>query len=67
MVDSFEKANDGTNGHGPKKQIILNAFVIITLGSYDGYKGPANVVPPLASGAQFPVNDPLYLVPALPA
>ena len=112
MVDTFEKANDGTNGHEPKKQIILNAFVMNTpghlapglwkhprnktdqytklsfwtdlaqlldkanfhamfiadtLGPYDVYKGPANVVPALASGAQFPVNDPLYLVPALAA
>lgn len=42
-------------------------FVADTLGAYDVYKGPANVVPVLASGAQFPVNDPLYLVPALAA
>lgn len=42
-------------------------FVADTLGAYDVYKGPSNVVPALASGAQFPVNDPLYLVPALAA
>jgi len=42
-------------------------FVADTLGAYDVYRGPANVVPVLASGAQFPVNDPLYLVPALAA
>ncbi|KAF6812052.1 xenobiotic compound family [Colletotrichum sojae] len=42
-------------------------FIADTLGPYDVYKGPANVVPVLASGAQFPVNDPLYLVPAMAA
>jgi hypothetical protein len=33
-----------------------------TRGAYDVYKGPSNVVPTLASGAQFPAIDPLYLV-----
>ncbi|KIY02120.1 uncharacterized protein Z520_02258 [Fonsecaea multimorphosa CBS 102226] len=42
-------------------------FIADTLGPYDVYKGPANVVPALSSGAQFPVNDPLYLVPAMAA
>ncbi|KAJ5550248.1 hypothetical protein N7461_004946 [Penicillium sp. DV-2018c] len=42
-------------------------FVADTLGAYDVYKGPSNVVPALASGAQYPVNDPLYLVPAMAA
>lgn len=42
-------------------------FIADTLGPYDVYKGPANVVPALASGAQYPVNDPLYLVPAMAA
>ena len=42
-------------------------FIADTLGAYDVYRGPANVVPALSSGAQFPVNDPLYLVPALAA
>ncbi|KAE8145184.1 luciferase-like domain-containing protein [Aspergillus avenaceus] len=42
-------------------------FIADTLGPYDVYKGPGNVVPALASGAQFPVNDPLYLVPAMAA
>lgn len=40
-------------------------FIADTLGPYDVYKGPANVDPALASGAQFPVNDPLYAVPAM--
>lgn len=42
-------------------------FIADTLGPYDVYKGPANVEPALASGAQYPVNDPLYLVPAMAA
>ncbi|KAK1765328.1 luciferase-like domain-containing protein [Phialemonium atrogriseum] len=42
-------------------------FIADTLGPYDVYKGPANVDPVLASGAQFPVNDPLYSVPAMAA
>lgn len=42
-------------------------FIADTLGAYDVYKGPGNFVPALASGAQFPVSDPLYLVPALAA
>lgn len=42
-------------------------FIADTLGPYDVYKGPANVQPALSSGAQFPVNDPLYLVPAMAA
>ncbi|KAJ9481116.1 hypothetical protein VN97_g12386 [Penicillium thymicola] len=39
-------------------------FIADTLGAYGVYKGP---VPALASGAQFPVNDPLYLAPAMSA
>lgn len=42
-------------------------FIADTLGPYDVYKGPANADPALASGAQFPVNDPLYAVPAMAA
>ncbi|RDW67441.1 LLM class flavin-dependent oxidoreductase [Aspergillus mulundensis] len=40
-------------------------FIADTLGPYDVYKGPGNVVPSLSSGAQYPVNDPLYLVPSM--
>ncbi|KAJ4988003.1 alkanesulfonate monooxygenase [Stagonosporopsis vannaccii] len=40
-------------------------FIADVLGAYDVYRGPANVDPVLASGAQFPVHDPLYLVPTL--
>ena len=42
-------------------------FIADVLGPYDVYKGPANVDPSLPSGAQFPVNDPLYAVPAMAA
>ncbi|KAF2799064.1 alkanesulfonate monooxygenase [Melanomma pulvis-pyrius CBS 109.77] len=42
-------------------------FIADVLGPYDVYKGPANVNPALASGAQFPIHDPLYLVPAMAA
>ncbi|TVY93670.1 Dimethyl-sulfide monooxygenase [Lachnellula willkommii] len=42
-------------------------FVADVLGGYDVYKGPANVGPGVPSAAQFPVNDPLYLVPVLAA
>ncbi|KAF2429082.1 alkanesulfonate monooxygenase [Tothia fuscella] len=42
-------------------------FIADTLGPYDVYKGPHNFEPGLAAGAQFPVNDPLYLVPAMAA
>ncbi|KAF3065167.1 Dimethyl-sulfide monooxygenase [Daldinia childiae] len=42
-------------------------FIADTLGAYDVYRGPANVDPVLASGAQYPVNDPLYAVPAMAA
>ncbi|KJX94991.1 xenobiotic compound monooxygenase like protein [Zymoseptoria brevis] len=42
-------------------------FFADTLGPYDVYKGPGNVGPALSSAAQFPVNDPLYAIPAMAA
>ncbi|KAH7125280.1 luciferase-like domain-containing protein [Dendryphion nanum] len=42
-------------------------FIADVLGPYDVYKGPGNFDPVLASGAQFPSNDPLYLVPSMAA
>lgn len=42
-------------------------FIADVLGAYDVYKGPANVDPALRSGAQFPIHDPLYLVPSMAA
>jgi hypothetical protein len=35
-------------------------FIADVLGPYDVYKGPANAGPVIPSGAQFPINGPLY-------
>ena len=37
------------------------------LGGYDVYKGPRNLEPAIISGAQWPVNEPLAVVPAMAA
>ncbi|KAF5536973.1 alkanesulfonate monooxygenase [Fusarium napiforme] len=50
-----------------EKGKIHSLFVADVLGPYDVYKGPANPDPVLPSASQFPVNDPLYLVPAMAA
>ncbi|PYH98120.1 xenobiotic compound monooxygenase, DszA family [Aspergillus ellipticus CBS 707.79] len=42
-------------------------FFADVLGGYDVYKGPANLDPTIPAGAQFPINDPLYSIPALAA
>lgn len=42
-------------------------FIAHVLGPYDVYKRPANIDRVLASGAQFPIHDPLYLVPSMAA
>ncbi|KAI1621286.1 alkanesulfonate monooxygenase [Exophiala viscosa] len=42
-------------------------FVADVLGAYDIYKGPGNHGPVTSAGAQFPINDPLYTVPAMAA
>ncbi|KAI9742800.1 MAG: hypothetical protein M1818_003529 [Claussenomyces sp. TS43310] len=42
-------------------------FVADVLGPYDVYKGPENHGPAVSAGAQFPINDPLYTVPAMAA
>ena len=42
-------------------------FFADVLGGYDVYKGPANLTPTIPAGAQFPINDPLYSIPALAA
>lgn len=36
-------------------------------GGYDVYKGPRNLEPAIVSGAQWPVNEPLAVVPAMAA
>lgn len=40
-------------------------FFADVLGGYDVYKGPSNLDPTIPSGAQIPVNDPLYSIPAM--
>ncbi|KAH8805317.1 luciferase-like domain-containing protein [Xylogone sp. PMI_703] len=42
-------------------------FFADVLGGYDVYKGPANLDPTIPAGVQFPINDPLYSIPALAA
>lgn len=42
-------------------------FIADVLGGYDVYGGPKNLAPAVRSGAQFPVNEPLVLVPAMAA
>lgn len=37
------------------------------LGGYDVYGGPKNLAPAIASGAQWPVNEPLAVIPAMAA
>ncbi|RAO68085.1 uncharacterized protein BHQ10_004097 [Talaromyces amestolkiae] len=42
-------------------------FIADVLGGYDVYKGPRNLDPAIISGAQWPVNEPLAVVPAMAA
>jgi FMN-dependent oxidoreductase (nitrilotriacetate monooxygenase family) len=42
-------------------------FFADVLGGYDVYKGPSNLDPTIPSAAQFPINDPLYSIPAMAA
>lgn len=42
-------------------------FFADVLGPYDVYRGPQNTDPIVPAGAQFPINDPLYAVPAMAA
>ncbi|RDW64525.1 LLM class flavin-dependent oxidoreductase [Aspergillus mulundensis] len=42
-------------------------FIADVLGGYDVYKGPRNLAPAISSGAQWPVNEPLAVVPAMAA
>ena len=42
-------------------------FFADVLGGYDVYKGPANLDPTIPAAAQFPINDPLYTIPAMAA
>ncbi|KAF2436999.1 Nitrilotriacetate monooxygenase component A/pristinamycin IIA synthase subunit A [Tothia fuscella] len=42
-------------------------FIADVLGGYDVYEGPKNLAPAIKSGAQWPVNEPLAIVPAMAA
>ncbi|CZR50420.1 probable coenzyme F420-dependent N5,N10-methylene tetrahydromethanopterin reductase and related flavin-dependent oxidoreductases [Phialocephala subalpina] len=42
-------------------------FIADVLGGYDVYKGPKNLEPAIISAAQWPVNEPLAVVPAMAA
>ena len=39
----------------------------ICLGGYDVYDGPRNLDPAIRSGAQWPVNEPLAIIPPMAA
>ncbi|RQM04612.1 hypothetical protein DH86_00004085 [Scytalidium sp. 3C] len=57
-------AANGTQDR-PRKSLVINAFVEMC--GYDVYKGPRNLEPAIISGAQWPVNEPLAVVPAMAA
>ncbi|TLD19540.1 putative xenobiotic compound monooxygenase [Venturia nashicola] len=42
-------------------------FIADVLGGYDVYQGPRNLTAAIKSGAQWPVNEPLSIVPAMAA
>ncbi|PLN86165.1 Nitrilotriacetate monooxygenase component A/pristinamycin IIA synthase subunit A [Aspergillus taichungensis] len=42
-------------------------FIADVLGCYDVYKGPRNQDPATVSGAQWPVNEPMSVIPAMAA
>lgn len=42
-------------------------FFADVLGGYDVYRGPSNLTPTIPAATQFPINDPLYSVPAMAA
>lgn len=42
-------------------------FIADVLGGYDVYKGPRNLEAAIRSGAQWPVNEPLAVIPAMAA
>jgi alkanesulfonate monooxygenase SsuD/methylene tetrahydromethanopterin reductase-like flavin-dependent oxidoreductase (luciferase family) len=42
-------------------------FFADVLGGYDVYKGPANLDSTIPAACQFPINDPLYSIPAMAA
>ncbi|KAG8531918.1 uncharacterized protein KY384_003554 [Bacidia gigantensis] len=57
--------NGLSNAKPGKKSLVLNAFVESC--GYDVYNGPRNLDPAIRSGAQWPVNEPLAIVPPMAA
>jgi alkanesulfonate monooxygenase SsuD/methylene tetrahydromethanopterin reductase-like flavin-dependent oxidoreductase (luciferase family) len=47
--------------------MVLRPSTNARVGGYDVYKGPRNLDPAIISGAQWPVNEPLAVVPAMAA
>lgn len=50
-----------------EKENFHGVFAADTLGAYDVYKGPRNHGPVASAAVIFPINDPLYVVPAMAA
>lgn len=50
-----------------KWRFLNDKTLIVSPGGYDVYKGPQNLDPAVISGAQWPVNEPLAVVPAMAA
>ncbi|KAF2232659.1 Nitrilotriacetate monooxygenase component A/pristinamycin IIA synthase subunit A [Viridothelium virens] len=50
-----------------EKAKIHGIFIADVLGGYDVYGGPQNLSPAIISGAQWPVNEPLAVIPAMAA
>ena len=50
-----------------EKGKIHGIFIADVLGGYDVYSGPRNLDPAIRSGAQWPVNEPLSIVPPMAA
>ncbi|KXT08413.1 hypothetical protein AC579_8894 [Pseudocercospora musae] len=70
---SDKSSNFNTLSHWTSLARLLEAgsfqgiFIADVLGGYDVYGGPRNLVPAIRSGAQWPVNEPLSVVPAMAA
>lgn len=69
--DQGRKYNDIHNWIELAKELEEAKFHAIffadVLGGYDVYKGPANLEPTIPAASQFPINDPLYAIPAMAA
>lgn len=70
-ADKGRKYNDIKNWISIAQKLEAAKFHAIffadVLGGYDVYKGPSNLTPTIPAASQFPINDPLYSVPAMAA